>query len=128
MQKSLLATRSSFSHCFNCSYWALFILLWHSHLGYPSHSKLALLNKLILSDVSNKSHCYDVCYFSKQKYFFFHLILIFLKIFLNLYIAISRVPPLLVLLKVSNIFLTIVDDYSKCTCFICLNINLIHRS
>ena len=46
------------------------------------------------------------------------------------------VPPLLVLLKVSNIFLTLVDDYSRCTCFICLkfflknnnNNNLIHKS
>ena len=102
--------------------------LWHSHLGHPSYSKLALLNKLVLSNVSNKSRCYDVCYFSKQKYFFFHLVLIFLKILLNLYIAISGVPPLLVLLKVSNIFLTLADDYSRYSCFICLNINLIHRS
>ena len=41
--------------------------LWHSRLGHPSFSKLALLNKLIGSEVSNKSYCCEVCHFSKQK-------------------------------------------------------------
>ena len=41
--------------------------LWHTRLGHPSFSKLALLNKIVASDVANRSDCCDVCQFSKQK-------------------------------------------------------------
>ena len=41
--------------------------LWHFRLGHPSHAKLSLLNKLVPDVHVNKSHCGDICHFSKQK-------------------------------------------------------------
>ena len=41
--------------------------LWHVRFGHPSHAKLSLLNKLVPDVHVNKSHCCDVCHFSKQK-------------------------------------------------------------
>ena len=89
--------------------------LWHSRLGHLSLSKLQLLKHFVDIDVQNKATCCDVCHFSKQKRLSFPS---------NSHVTTKPFElihcDLLGPFSVNTIdgykyFLTIVDDYTRCT-------------
>ena len=89
--------------------------LWHFRLGHPSHAKLSLLNKTVPGLTVNKSHCCDICHLAKQKRLSFpsstHVSnAIFDLIHCDLWGPFS-IPTI----DGYKFFLTIVDDYSRCT-------------
>ena len=89
--------------------------LWHSRLGHPSLAKLQLLKSFVNIDVSNKASCCDVCRFAKQKRLSFpstiHVITKpFELIHCDLQGPFSTLP-----IDGYKVFVTIVDDFTKCT-------------
>ena len=89
--------------------------LWHFRLGHPSYAKLSLLNNLVSVLPANKTICYDICHFSKQKRLSFptsHHVshCVFDLVHCDLWGAFS-IPTI----EGYKFFLTIIDDYSRCT-------------
>ena len=105
---SVLATSFDSQSCNNSN-------LWHFRLGHPSHAKLSLLNNVVPDVHINKIQCCDVCHFSKQKRLpfasSFHVSKFpFELIHCDLWGCFSTLTT-----EVFRFFLTIVDDFSKCT-------------
>ena len=90
--------------------------LWHSRLGHPSHSKLQLLKQLVHDvNINKTTSCCDICHFSKQKKLPFtagtHVSTNpFDLLHCDLWgpFATSTVDGF-------RFFLTIVDDFTRCT-------------
>ena len=98
--------------------------LWHSRLGHLSLSKLQLLKHFVDIDVQNKAACCDVCHFSKQKRLSFpsssHVTTKPFEL-----IHCDLLGPFSVnTIDGYKYFLTIVDDFTRCT-WVCL---LKHKS
>ena len=89
--------------------------LWHIRLGHPSYSKLDLLKQVVHTGFSNKTPCYDVCHFSKQKRLPFTLsTLVSSKPFELIHCDLWG-PFATSTIDGFKYFLTIVDEYSRCT-------------
>ena len=89
--------------------------LWHSRLGNPSYSKFSLLKDVVDVVVSNKTNCCDICHYSKQK-----------RLPFSSSTHVSNKPFELIhcdlwgpfatcTLDRFRFFLTIVDDFTRCT-------------
>lgn len=89
--------------------------LWHHRLGHPSYSKLTLLKQIVQFDISNKKTWCDVCHYSKQK-----------RLPFNPRTHVSSKPFELIHCDLwgpfdtstvdgFKYFLTIVDDFTRCT-------------
>ena len=88
--------------------------LWHSRLVHPSYSKFSLL-KDVVDVVSNKTNCCDICHYSKQE-----------RLPFSSSTHVSNKPFELIhcdlwgpfttcTLDRFRFFLTIVDDFTRCT-------------
>ena len=89
--------------------------MWNFRLGHPSYAKLSLLNNLVSVLPANKTICYDICHFSKQKRLSFptsHHVshCVFDLVHCDLWGAIS-----IATIEGYKFFLTIMDEYSRCT-------------
>ena len=89
--------------------------LWHHRLGYPSYSKLHLLKQVVQFDVSNKTPCCDVCHFSKQKRLPFTSTTHISSKPFELYHCDLWGPFATSTIDGFKYFLTIVDDFTRCT-------------
>ena len=89
--------------------------LWNFRLGHPSYARFSLLNNLVSILPANKTICYDICHFSKQKRLSFptsHHVshCVFDLVHCDLWGAFS-IPTI----EGYKFFLTIMDEYSRCT-------------
>ena len=89
--------------------------LWHFCLRHPSYAKMSLLNKFVFGLNSNKVVCCDIFHFAKQKRLSFPISThvshcLFDLVHFDLWGPFS-VPTI----EGYKYFLTIVDDYSRCT-------------
>ena len=89
--------------------------LWHFHLGHPSYAKLFLLHNLVSGLQANKTPCCDICHFSKQKRLSFLVSTHFSKCVFDLVHCDLWGPFSVPAIEGYKYFLTIVDDYSRCT-------------
>ena len=89
--------------------------LWHNRLGHPSFSKLQLLKGVVNIDVSNKTTCCDVCHFSKQKRLPFPISTHISSAPFDLIHCDLWGPFATCTIEGYKYFLTIVDDFSRCT-------------
>ena len=90
--------------------------LWHSRLGHPSHSKIQLLKQHVHNvNINKTASCCDICHFSKQK-----------KLPFTASTHVSTHPFDLLHCDLwgpfatntvdgFRFFLTIVDDFTRCT-------------
>ena len=105
---SILATSFDSQFCNNSN-------LWHFSLGHPSHAKLSLLNNVVPDVHINKTQCCDVCHFYKQKRLSFASSLHVSKFPFQLIHCDLWGPFSTPTTEGFRFFLTIVDDFSKCT-------------
>ena len=89
--------------------------MWHFCLRHPSYAKMSLLNKFVFGLNSNKVVCCDIFHFAKQKRLSFPISThvshcLFDLVHFDLWGPFS-VPTI----EGYKYFLTIVDDYSRCT-------------
>ena len=89
--------------------------LWHFRLGHPSYAKLSLLHNLVSGLQANKTPFCDICHFFKQKRLSFPVSThiskcVFDFVHCDLWGTFS-IPTI----ECYKYFLTIVDDYSRCT-------------
>ena len=98
----------SFKHCNKFD-------LWHSHLGHPSRSRFDFIIKISLNIITNKDFVCDVCPRAKQSRLSFsqstsYSSHCFELIHVDIWGSFS-IPSK----NGSHFFLTIIDDYSRCT-------------
>ena len=89
--------------------------LWHFRLGHPSHAKLSLLNKIVSDLAINKPHCCDICHLAKQKRLSFPSSTHVSNAIFDLVHCDLWGPFFVSTIDGYRFFLTIVDDYSRCT-------------
>ena len=89
--------------------------LWHTRLGHPSFSKLQLLKGVVNIDAFNKTTYCDVCHFSKQKRLPFPISDRVSSTPFDLIHCDLWGPFATYTVEGYKYFLTIVDDFSRCT-------------
>ena len=102
---ALTATTSPFSS----------IELWHTRLEHPSFSKLQLLKRVVNINAFNKTTCCDVCHFSKQKRLPFPISNHVSSTPFDFIHCDLWGPFATYTVEGYKYFLTIVDDFSRCT-------------
>ena len=89
--------------------------LWHFRLGHSSHAKLSLLNKIVSDLAINKPHGCDICHLAKQKRLSFPSSTHVSNAIFDLVHCDLWGPFFVSTIDGYRFFLTIVDDYSRCT-------------
>ncbi|XP_075674989.1 uncharacterized protein LOC142644217 [Castanea sativa] len=89
--------------------------LWHSRLGHPSLAKLQLLKSFVNIDLTNKTSCWDVCHFAKQKRLSFPSSIHVTTAPFELIHCDLWGPFSIPTVDNYRFFLTIVDDFTRCT-------------